>query len=88
MIQEKDKPIYNEKKNALLKKIKDRSDNRTSIKTIYDFKGSKLHVTLKSFVIESENSNECGLPMPYLRFLLNHVNSSRLVKIIEPALKS
>ena len=88
MIEEKDKPIYNEKKNALLKKIKDRSDNRTSIKTACDFKGEKIFVTLRSFVIESDKSNEGGLPMPYLRFLLNHVNSSRLVKIIEPALKS
>lgn len=35
MLQEKDKPIFNEKKNALLKKIKDRSDNRTSIKTVF-----------------------------------------------------
>lgn len=35
LINEKDKPIFNEKKNALLKKIKDRSDNRTSIKTVY-----------------------------------------------------
>ena len=51
MIQEKDKPMYNEKKNALLKKIKDRSDNRTSIKTAYDYKGEKLFVNLKSFVI-------------------------------------
>lgn len=39
MLQEKDKPIFNEKKNALLKKIKDRSDNRTFIKATYDFKG-------------------------------------------------
>lgn len=39
MLQEKDKPIFNEKKNALLKKIKDRSDNRTSIKSVYDFMG-------------------------------------------------
>lgn len=49
MLQEKDKPIFNEKKNALLKKIKDRSDNRTSIKTVYEFMGQKIHVTLKSF---------------------------------------
>lgn len=53
MLQEKDKPIFNEKKNALMKKIKDRSDNRTSIKTVYDFMGHKLHVTLKSFSLES-----------------------------------
>ena len=26
--------------------------------------------------------------MPYLRFLINHVNSARLAKIIEPALKT
>ena len=26
--------------------------------------------------------------MPYLRFLVNKVNSARLVKIIEPALKT
>ena len=49
MLQEKDKLIFSEKKNALLKKIKDRSDNRTSIKTVYEFMGEKLHVTLKSF---------------------------------------
>lgn len=44
--------------------------------------GNKLHVTLKSFSLESEKSNEGGLPIPYLRFLINHVNSARLVKII------
>ena len=71
----------------MLKKIKDRSDNRTSIKTVYDYKGEKLHTTLRSFFVESERTSEGGLPMPYLRFLINHVNSSRLVKIIEPALK-
>jgi hypothetical protein len=36
---ENDKPIYNEKKNTLLKKIKDRSDNRTFLKSIYDLGG-------------------------------------------------
>jgi hypothetical protein len=51
MMQEKDKPTYNEKKNAILKKIKDRSDNRTTIKAVYDFEGEKLHITLKSFTI-------------------------------------
>ena len=88
MLQEKDKPIYNEKKNALLKKIKDRSDNRTSIKTVYDYKGQKLHATLRSFFVESDKSSEGGLPMPYLRFLINHVNSARLAKIIEPAMRT
>ena len=89
MIQEKDKPVYSEKKNALLKKIKDRSDNRTSIKTACVYKGEKIFVTLQSFAIESEKSgSEGGLPIPYLRFLINHVNSSRLTKIIEPALKA
>lgn len=88
MLQEKDKPIYNEKKNALLKKIKDRSDNRTFIKTVYDFNGHKLHVTLRSFYIESDRAAEGGLPMPYLRFLINHVNSARLAKIVEPAMKT
>lgn len=88
MLQEKDKPIYNEKKNALLKKIKDRSDNRNFIKTVYDFNGHKLNVTLKSFSVDSDRSAEGGLPMPYLRFLINHVNSARLVKIIEPAMRS
>jgi hypothetical protein len=88
MMQEKDKPTYNEKKNAILKKIKDRSDNRTTIKAVYDFAGEKLHITLKSFTIESEKSNEGGLPIPYLRFLIHHVNSARLVKIIESSIKS
>ena len=72
----------------MLKKIKDRSDNRISIKTVYDYKGEKIHVTLKSFTVESERSSEGGLPMPYLRFLINHVNSARLAKIIEPAMKT
>jgi hypothetical protein len=88
LMQEKDKPIYNEKKNAILKKIKERSDNRTTIKAVLDFEGEKLHITLKSFTIESEKSNEEGLPIPYLRFLIHHVSSVRLVKIIESSIKS
>lgn len=50
--------------------------------------GSKLFVSLKSFALDSEKSSETGLPIPYLRFLVSHVNSSRLSKILEPALKS
>lgn len=88
MMVEKDKPIYSEKKNYLLKKIKDRPDNRTIIKSVYEFMGEKLHVNLKSFVVESERSNECGLPIPYLRFLIQHVNSSRLVRILESSIRS
>jgi|LakMenE01Jun11ns_1017448.scaffolds.fasta_scaffold9102046_2 hypothetical protein len=49
MLNEKDKPILNNKKNNLLKKIKDRSDNRTAIKSVYDYMGEKIHITLKSF---------------------------------------
>jgi hypothetical protein len=88
MMQERDKPIYSEKKNAILKKIKDRSDNRTTISAVCDYENEKLHVTLKSFTIESEKSNEGGLPIPYLRFLIHHVNSGRLVKIIESSIRS
>ena len=82
LIQEKDKPMYNEKKNALLKKIKDRSDNRTSIKAVYSYEDTKLHVTLKSFSLDSDKTSPTGLPIPYLRFLVSHVNSSRLAKIV------
>lgn len=82
LIQEKDKPMYNEKKNALLKKIKDRSDNRTAIKAVYSFENTKLHVSLKSFSLDSDKSSPTGLPIPYLRFLVSHVNSGRLTKII------
>lgn len=49
---------------------------------------NKLHVTLKSFGLISEKGSETGLPIPYLKFLIGHVNSSRLVKIIEPSLKN
>lgn len=57
MLQEKDKPMFNEKKNALLKKIKDRSDNRTSLKAVYDWHGQKIHATLKSFCVESDRTS-------------------------------
>lgn len=88
LIQEKDKPLYSEKKNALLKKIKDRSDNRTTLNAVYEFMNHKLHVSLKSFGLISEKGSQTGLPIPYLKFLIGHVNSSRLVKIIEPSLKN
>jgi hypothetical protein len=88
MLQEKDKPVYSEKKNTILKKIKDRSDNRTTINKVYNLAGEKLSVTLKSFTVESEKSNEEGLPIPYLKFLIHHVNSLRLVKIIESSIRS
>lgn len=51
MLTEKDTPFYDSKKNSLLKKVKDRSDNRTAIKTVYDLMGEKIHITLKSFVV-------------------------------------
>ena len=72
-----------------MKKLKDRSDNRTCIKSVYDFHRSKLFVVLKSFNIETETGHKTmeGLPIPYLRFLVSHVNSSRLAKIIEGAMK-
>jgi len=51
MLTEKDTPFFDSKKNSLLKKVKDRSDNRTAIKTVYDLMGEKIHITLKSFVV-------------------------------------
>ena len=77
------------KKALLMQKVKDRSDGRTFIKAIYEHGKSKLYVTMKSFELEiiQPSTGSRGLPLPYLKFLLEHVNSSRLVMVLESALK-
>lgn len=77
------------KKNALMQKIKDRSDGRTFIKAIFQKDEVKIFASLKSFELEilHPNKGSQGLPIPYLKFLLDHVNSSRLIMVIEGALQ-
>jgi hypothetical protein len=86
---DKDKPL-NDKKSALMKKIRDRSDNRTFLKSVYDLNGEKVFVVLKSFNIETASAHKTmdGLPIPYIKFIVTHVNSSRLAKVIEGAMKN
>jgi hypothetical protein len=47
MQEEKDKPAENRKGNHR----KSLNDNRTSLKAIYEYKGHKLLLTLKSFAV-------------------------------------
>ena len=65
------------------------SDSRTSIKGIYDYKGFKLLLTLKSFAIESLQSNRVleTLQIPFLRLLVTNAPSSKLIKYIENAMR-
>ncbi|CAM6005737.1 unnamed protein product [Sphagnum balticum] len=72
-----------------MQKVRDHSDGRTFIKAIYEHGRSKLYVTMKSFELEilNQNSGSQGLPLPYLKFMLEHVNSSRLVMVLESSLK-
>lgn len=65
------------------------SDSRNVLKGIYDHKGHKLLVTLKSFSIESLQTNRVieTLPIPFLKLLTTHVSSSKLVKAIDNAMK-
>jgi sugar diacid utilization regulator len=82
---EKDKP--DEIRKAGSKKTQ--SDTRVALKGIYEYKGNKLLVTLKSFSIESLQTNRIvqTLPILYLKLIVAHVNSYKLVKTIESFLK-
>lgn len=72
------------RKAMLLQKVKDRSDGRTFIKAICEHGSTKLYLTLKSCELEviQPSTGSQGLPIPYLRFLVEHVNSSRLVMVM------
>lgn len=65
------------------------SDNRTAIKAIYDLKGAKLLLTLRSFSIESAQSHRTleTLQLPFLRLLVAHVPSNKLVKAVEGSMR-
>jgi hypothetical protein len=85
MQEEKDKPTENRKSNQR----KSLNDNRTSLKGIYDYKGFKLLLTLKSFSIESVQSHRIleTLQLPFVRLLVTHVQSAKLVKAVENAMR-
>ena len=65
-------------------------DSRTSIKAIYEYRGHKLLVTLKSFFIESEQTRRVieTLPLAYLKLMIAHVSSNRVARSIESAMHS
>lgn len=64
-------------------------DDRIALKGIWEFNGNKLLVTLKSFSIESLQTNRIleTLPLPYLKLIVTHVPSSKLVKSIDSSMK-
>ena len=90
MFEEKDQVLTDPKKLALLKKQKEYSDIRTQIKSIYDYNGHKLFVVLKSFSIYEANSDKLyeTLPIPFMKFFVNHVPSGKLAKAIEGSMAS
>ena len=65
------------------------SDNRIAIKAIYDLKGAKLLLTLRSFSVESVQTHRIleTLQLPFLRLLVAHVSSNKLVKAIEGSMR-
>jgi hypothetical protein len=85
MQQERDRPADNRKATQR----KSLSDNRIAIKAIYDMKGAKLLLTLRSFAIESVQSHRIleTLQLPFLRLLVAHVPSSKLVKAVEGSMR-
>ena len=86
MLEEKDKPV-DERRTGHRKSF---VDARTCLKAIYEHQNHRLLVTLKSFVIESEQTKRAveTLPLAYITLMINHVNSSKLAKSIEGAMKS
>lgn len=59
------------------------------MKAIYDYKGHKMLISLKSFTIESLHSHKIieTLPIAYVKLLTSHVSSGKLVKTLEGAMR-
>jgi hypothetical protein len=85
MQQERDRPADTRRATQR----KSLSDNRTAVKAIFDFHGAKLLLTLRSFAIESVQTHRVleNLQLPFLRLLVNHVPSSKLVKAVESSMR-
>lgn len=85
MQEEKDRPQENRRTGQR----KSLNDNRTALKGIYDFRGLKLLLTLKSFSIENVQSRRVleTLQLPFVRLLVGHVGSGKLVKAVEGAMR-
>lgn len=85
MQEEKDKPQENRRPGQR----KSLNDNRTALKGIYDFRGLKLLLTLKSFSIENVQTHRImeTLQLPFIRLLVAHVSSGKLVKAVEGAMR-
>lgn len=84
MQEEKDKPLQDHKhtRGSVV-------DSRTSLKGIYDFEGHKLLLTLKSFSIESAHTHKIleTLQIPFMKLMVSHVPSLKLIKSIEGAMR-
>ena len=65
-------------------------DSRTKLKAIYEHRGHRLLFTLSSFIIEDSNTKKVAetLPLAYVKLMVNHVSSSKLVRSIESAMRS
>jgi hypothetical protein len=85
MQEERDKPADNRRTTQR----KSLNDNRIALKGIFDLHGVKLLLTLRSFAIESVQSHRVleTLQLPFLRLLVTHVPSSKLVKAVEGAMR-
>lgn len=85
MQEEKDRPLENRRSGPR----KSLNDGRTALKGIYDFRGLKLLLTLKSFSIENVQSHRVleTLQLPFVRLLVGHVGSGKLVKAVEGAMR-
>lgn len=85
MQEERDKPVDHRKTTQR----KSFSDNRIAIKAICDLKGAKLLLTLRSFSIESVQSHRTleTLQLPFLRLIVAHVPSNKLVKAVEGSMR-
>lgn len=85
MQEEKDRPQEGRRSGQR----KSLSDNRTALKGVLDFRGAKLLLTLKSFSIENVQSRRVleTLQLPFVRLLVGHVASGRLVKAVEGAMR-
>jgi hypothetical protein len=81
---DKDKPV--EAGQGGHKKI---VDTRVALKSIYEYKGHKLLLTVHSFAIESVQTHRTieTLPLPYLKLLTTHVPGAKLAKTIESAMR-
>lgn len=85
MQEERDRPTDNRRTTQR----KSLNDNRTALKGIFDLRGAKLLLTLRSFSIESVQSHRIleTLQLPFLRLLVAHVASGKLVKAVEGAMR-